>query len=908
MQADKVVQRLIKITFILMLSACGGGGGGTSVEVAPEQESLEFVDTPTDHQINENQPLSFVVETSQLAANIETENLPAWLSITQKDKQIEISGTPDYQDAGVYEDIRVHADYNGKRYSTAAIRIEVINVNLLPIIDTSALEIDYQGHKNQYVFTSPISDADTPVGQLLVDTITSEHISATFSEDKQNLILTLVNEIAAMQNPGSIKLTVTDIDASKVSESIPVSFKTNETLSVTHNFNNRVSPGKTLQLLFNHPIPADQRTINLQNPCNSFVAISANDFETCISLELATTDGDKSFSYHADLNASSNYKLKINQSISSALGSQLAADVIDEFATTTELLITEVSGNYYIDSLRWIEIYNPNTSSLNLSAFSIKSVAAHINNCIANKCSFENARVFPLPNHVIEPGQFVILRTQDWYNPNQNHRNVLYIADAYVPYWADNGYVEVIRNSDNTTVDYVAFGNDAGIQSPNTPAHWSGGQAASLPSDNTSAYQYSLIRASLSEDSDSASDWALSSFTTPGGPNDVHCNEDTDLDGIPDCSEEEGSTFAGISLYDLGARKNQPDIFIEVDYMDSNDEGVQPRKEALQKVVQAFAKRNIAVHFDVGDLYDNSPGISPQNFDLGGGNIFPYSQGISMQLDAGDSRVDLYDIKRSNMDFRRMPVFHYMVMGSSQKADGSQGSSGLAELNANDLLITLGGWDLDSSDPTQLNILINFQAGTIMHELGHNLGLSHGGNDDINNKPNYLSVMNYMYQLDGLPIIGNNDGDRYYYKNYFSGGHCAKPTMQNPYDGDYQSFRIDYSDGSSINLNENVLHENFGLGRTASSAIDFNCNGRIDSSSIKQDINFDGSHSLLTDNNDWGKIKLDFRASWASNTSGSTARSNSSVSFRTVVDKVGDDKAPLIYETLTHPHNSRVQP
>lgn len=101
MQADKVVQRLIKITFILMLSACGGGGGGTSVEVAPEQESLEFVDTPTDHQINENQPLSFVVETSQLAANIETENLPAWLSITQKDKQIEISGTPDYQDAGV---------------------------------------------------------------------------------------------------------------------------------------------------------------------------------------------------------------------------------------------------------------------------------------------------------------------------------------------------------------------------------------------------------------------------------------------------------------------------------------------------------------------------------------------------------------------------------------------------------------------------------------------------------------------------------------------------------------------------------------------------------------------------------------------------------------------------------------
>jgi hypothetical protein len=685
-----------------LLSACGGSGN-SGVEVAPKQEILEFINTLAVHQINENQELSFTLETSQLADGIETENFPAWLSITQKDKQFEIKGTPGYQDAGIYENIRVHALYKGERVSTPAIRIEVININLLPTVETSLLEIDYQGNKNQYVFPSPISDKDTPANQLLIDTITSEHISATFSEDNQNLTLTLTNELAAIQNPGSINLTVTDIDGSMVSESIPISFKTNETLSVTHNFNNRVSPGKTLQLIFNHPISAEQRNLNVQNPCDAFVAISANNFATCSTLEVVTVDGDKSFSYHADLNTSSSYKIRISKSITSVLGSQLAADVIDEFATTTELLITEVSGNYYVDSLRWIEIYNPNTSSLNLSAFSIKSVAAHINNCIANNCSFENARVFQLPDHVIEPGQFVIIRTQDWYNPNQNHHNVLYIADAYVPYWADTGYLEVIRNSDNATVDYVAFGNDAGIPSPNTPAHWSGGHAVSLPSDNTSAYKYSLIRASQSEDSDSANDWSLSSFTTPGGPNDVHCNEDTDLDGIPDCSEEEGSTFAGISLYDLGARKNQPDIFVEVDYMDSNDEGIQPRKEALQKVVQAFAQRNIAVHFDVGDLYDNAPGLAPDNFDLGGGNILPFAQGISMQVDAGDSRVDLYDIKRSNMDFRRMPVFHYMIMGSSQKTDGSQGSSGLAEINANDLLITLGGWGLNSQDQANLN-------------------------------------------------------------------------------------------------------------------------------------------------------------------------------------------------------------
>jgi len=37
-----------------------------------------------------------------------------------------------------------------------------------------------------------------------------------------------------------------------------------------------------------------------------------------------------------------------------------------------------------------------------------------------------------------------------------------------------------------------------------------------------------------------------------------------------------------------------------------------------------------------------------------------------------------------------------------------------------------------------------------MHELGHLIGLGHGGGDTINNKPNYLSVMNYDFQFAGL--------------------------------------------------------------------------------------------------------------------------------------------------------------
>ena len=45
----------------------------------------------------------------------------------------------------------------------------------------------------------------------------------------------------------------------------------------------------------------------------------------------------------------------------------------------------------------------------------------------------------------------------------------------------------------------------------------------------------------------------------------------------------------------------------------------------------------------------------------------------------------------------------------------------------------------------------NQQAGTLMHEMGHTLMLTHGGaRGNPNCAPNYLSVMNYLFQLRGL--------------------------------------------------------------------------------------------------------------------------------------------------------------
>jgi hypothetical protein len=74
--------------------------------------------------------------------------------------------------------------------------------------------------------------------------------------------------------------------------------------------------------------------------------------------------------------------------------------------------------------------------------------------------------------------------------------------------------------------------------------------------------------------------------------------------------------------------------------------------------------------------------------------------------------------------------------------------------------------------------------GTFMHELGHTLGLRHGGGDNVQYKPNYYSVMNYSFQVPG----GQNN-----------------PTLARG------SWRLMYSHYALPPLNEFKLNEKVGL-------------------------------------------------------------------------------------------------
>lgn len=344
-------------------------------------------------------------------------------------------------------------------------------------------------------------------------------------------------------------------------------------------------------------------------------------------------------------------------------------------------------------------------------------------------------------------------------------------------------------------------------------------------------------------------------FGFEGCSRDQQNQTDSDGDGLLDVWEAcgydaDGDGVIDVNLPALGANPLRKDIFVEIDYMEDLAPCIvgsctvghthRPKKEAIDLVVQAFARAPVTNP-------NGSPGIALHVL---------IDQAMPERAVLGDSQrlwtVALDQIKYDQGYFnpKRRAIFHYALFAHDISIQ-TVGMSGIDRTGTSDIIVSLG----------QYRGTVNQQAGTLMHELGHNLGLNHGGDDGVNNKPNYLSVMNYAFQMSGL---------RY----------------------DHTDGLLDYSRFSSIPaLNEESLDERVGLNGgaaisgygtrvpciqipntdvilfwavdNANGPINWDCDllGRTDGVGIKANINADhvngvARYTILTGFDDWAFVKL----------------------------------------------------
>lgn len=598
--------------------------------------------------------------------------------------------------------------------------------------------------------------------------------------------------------------------------------------------------------------------------------------------------------------------------VTSSQGSSTSNDAILTVVSTlaNHLVISEVASCYYSNVSCWFEVHNPTAADIDLSTYQIRSSALDTGTNFPISSS-----TFTLPSITIPAGGYTVVAGNHDNLAQRGTQMVRVRNGVAVPYWTGSGFVELL--SGGATVDFVRWGSS--VQTPTTAGQWSGSSVAALPYSATD-YGKSIVRsypASATTDTDAAGDWIQVNWVTPAGRNDVAAGAvDADNDGIPDSAEVSGGTFGGLNFYAMGARTSIRDIFVEVDRMNSTDPGIIPRSESLQKVVNAFAARNIALHFDTGTQHSAS--FSVAAFNLGqGSNVVAYEPCVTTNQTTctsnSSSRRSIYDWKDDSMDLRRRSTFHYALFGNSQRANGTAGSGGLGEAPGNDFIITMGNWGLTNIPGSQLNQLINMQAGTVMHELGHNLGLLHGGNENLNYKPNYWSVMNYLYSLYGLDAnpSGSSAYLRWKYEFHSSPSMCALP---NSPCGNPSQFIIDYSDGSGASLNESSLLEitNIGRGSTGGGYADWDLTGALTGSALSINLRNDSSaKTVLNDYNDWGNLALPFVrdfdvASGRSLVTGGGTRAPAAVYSPLGADRqtVADEPHPpaVFFQRIRHAH------
>lgn len=307
------------------------------------------------------------------------------------------------------------------------------------------------------------------------------------------------------------------------------------------------------------------------------------------------------------------------------------------------------------------------------------------------------------------------------------------------------------------------------------------------------------------------------------GPNDTGTDPleaDTDGDSIEDGDEVLG-TLAGLDLPTMGVSPVHKDLLMEFDWfddsLDCDPHTHRPTANAIAMISAAFANSPVPNPDGVNGV--NLVADYGQGGALTGGNFINDADGV---IAGGVFGADYLNYKAANFTANRQGYFRYVLMPHRYNTDS--GSSGQAEFPGDDMIVSLYCANSDQN-----------VAHTIMHEVGHNLYLHHGGDEACNFKPNYNSVMNYKYQFPGVD------------------SNCTPPG----------NGVLDYSHGVYIDLDENNLNENDGI---CGPGFPWDWDGdNVIENSVPQNINaYDSevgqcgaTHTILSDFNDWDYLYFD---------------------------------------------------